>query len=281
LNEIVAFDSLQTAITAFVGNQLSDATRVAYRYDLKKWFDWYGWQPTCPTVSQAVEFRQYLEQIFKTRTAARIFNTVRTFYRFVGGFNPFQNVKSPKAVVNRTPEVPDDQTVAKMLDLVDNPRDRLILVLMLNGLRRAEVAGVKRADISWLPDYGRDIIKVIGKGNKERLVPATLETSLALRNYPGDSEYLFQDGDGHISVRVIEWVSEKWSKAAGRNLSPHKWRHHYATRLVRAKAPILQVSKLLGHASVSTTQIYVNLDLADVVDAANLDPMNRRMITVE
>ena len=219
MNELVAFGNLQTAITAFIGNQLSDATRVAYRYDLKKWFEWYGEQETIPTVPQAVQFRQYLEQTFKSRTAARIFNTVRGFIRFIGGFNPFQNVKSPKATVNRTPEVPDDVTVTKILDLVDNPRDRLMISLMLNGLRRAEVAGLKRSDIQWLPEYGRDIIKVIGKGNKERLVPASFETSLALRNYSGDSEYLFQDGDGHISVRVVEWVSEKWSKAAGKRLT--------------------------------------------------------------
>jgi site-specific recombinase XerD len=280
MNEVIAFDTLDTAIKAFIGNQLSDATRVAYRYDLRIWFDWYGRVTAIPTVAQAVDFRGYLEAKFQTKTASRIFNTIRGFYRFCGGLNPFQNVKSPKATVNKTPEVPDDALVNKILTLIDNPRDHLMFALMLNGLRREEVATLHTSDIIFVPDYQRYIIKVVGKGNKERLVPANFETSVALQSYDGAGEYFMFPGEdsGHITLRVVEYVSEKWSEAAGKRFSPHKFRHHYATRLVRAKAPILQVSKLLGHASVATTQIYVNLDLADVIDAASLDPMDRRVL---
>jgi site-specific recombinase XerC len=97
--------------------------------------------------------------------------------------------------------------------------------------------------------------------------------SLAIRDYEITGPLLL---DG-VSDRVVEWVVEKWSKAAGKVLSPHQLRHHYATRLVRAKAPILTVSKLLGHESVATTQIYVSLDMSTLIDATDLDPMNRKV----
>ena len=268
-------EALGQAADVFVRSQVSQKTQEAYRYDLAKWFRWYEGRNEWPSVEDVLDFRDWLENHLSGRSAARIFNTVRSFFRYLGVQNPFERIKAPKRVKNATPEVPDDVLVIKMLDLVDNARDRLILALLLNGLRREEVATLKTDSIEWSPTYGADIIKIIGKGNKERLVPANRETSMAYRGYEvPNGTYLFPDGPSHISLRTVEYVSEKWSKKAGKKTSPHKFRHHYATRMVRSDVDVFALANLMGHESVSTTQVYVRLDLADAVKAAAKDPLN-------
>jgi site-specific recombinase XerD len=265
----------------FCRSQASPSTQIAYRWDLTKWFTWLevsGGRPEAPTLKNAVDFKEYLASTFAGRTAQRIFNTCRVFYRFLGGFNPFQTLKSPRATKNRTPIVPDDLLVMKMLELCDDVRDKFILALLLNGLRRAEVPALQSDSIQWSATYGCDIIRVIGKGDKERLVPATLEASKALRKYEiPSSGPLFPK----LTPRAVEYVVEKWSVAAGKKISPHKLRHFYATDLVRNGANILGLSRLLGHESISTTQIYVHLDIKDLVSTASLSSMNLQVIDEE
>jgi integrase/recombinase XerC len=273
--------SLVKAAELFVRNQTSVRTQEAYTFDIKQWFTWYP-SETVPTLDDAISFREFLTEKYASRSAARIFNTIRSFYRFLGGQNPFQSIKSPSRVKNATPDVPDDLLVIKMLDLVDNDKDRLILTLLLNGLRRTEVIDLKGDSIKYSGTYGVDIIKVIGKGNKERLVPANMETSKAWRSYSPQGNFdgwLFQmydhpDMEDHIKGRAVEYICEKWSRKAGKKVSPHKLRHHYATRMVRAKVDVFNLAKLMGHTSVATTQVYVALDLDDAVTAAAKDPLN-------
>jgi len=272
--------TVQVAALQFARSQVSPKTQQAYIYDLTKWFTWLGDSEKAPNVDDALGFREYLEASLAPRSAARIFNTIRVFYRWLGVQNPFQNVKSPRTIKNRTPIVPDDLFVMKMMEMVTWKRDKLVLSLLLNGLRRAEVPALKNDSIEWNAAYGCDIIRIIGKGNKERLVPATLDTSKAYRNYkdgtrPDDPLFGL-----NFNVRTVESVCDRWTSRAGKRMSPHKLRHHYATRLVRAGAPILSVSKLLGHESVATTQIYVTLDMKTIVEAASLDPMNRKVVEV-
>lgn len=270
------------AAEVFIRNQNAEKTREAYTYDLKKWFEWYGERYEWPTLEIALDFRDFLEETLSGRSAARIFNTVRSFFRFLDGPNPFERLKSPKRVKNITPVVPDDVLVVKMLDLVDDERDRLVLTLLLNGLRRNEVATLPSNAIEWNATYGVDIIKVIGKGNKERLVPANRETSLAYRAYVEDwgltTDYMFPISHPYynkpITPRTVEYICEKWSKKAGKKVSPHKLRHHYATRMVRSDVDVFSLAKMMGHESVSTTQVYVNLDLRDIVKSAANDPLN-------
>lgn len=262
----------------FVRTQNSLETQRAYRYDLRTWFEWLDvtqGEISAPTLASAVSFKEFLTQKFSGRSAQRIFNTCRVFYRFLGGFNPFQTLKSPRATKNRTPIVPDDVLVIEMLEKCDNVRDRFILALLLNGLRRSEVVDLRFDSIEWSGTYGCDIIKVVGKGDKERLVPATLDTSRALRKYQvPESGQLFPG----LTPRAVEYVSTKWTTLAGKKYSPHKMRHHYGTRLIRNGVGLEQLKTLLGHESVATTQIYVSLDLGDIVKAASLDPMNMEII---
>lgn len=272
-------EAVEHAADVFVRSQVSEKTKEAYRYDLTKWFRWWEGKDEWPTVEDALDFRDFLEKTLSGRSAARIFNTVRSFFRHLGVYNPFERLKAPKRVKNATPEVPDDILVIKMLDLVDNSRDRLVLTLLLNGLRRNEVATLPAGSIEWSAAYGCDIIKVIGKGNKERLVPANRETSLAFRANGEGDHWVFPFADhpqheGHITPRNVEYICEKWSKKAGKKISPHKLRHHYATRMVRSDVDVFSLANLMGHESVSTTQVYVRLDLDDAVKAAAKDPLN-------
>jgi integrase/recombinase XerD len=263
----------------FCRSQASPSTQIADRYDLTKWFTWLevaGGAPEAPTLKNAVDFKEYLTSTFAGRSAQRIFNTCRVFYRFLGGFNPFQTLKSPRATKNRTPIVPDDLLVMNMLEKCDDVRDKFILALLLNGLRRAEVPALQSDSIQWHSTYGCDVIRVLGKGMKERLVPATMDVSKALRRYS-----VPQNGPlfPKLTPRAVEYVVEKWSVAAGKKISPHKLRHHYGTRLARSNVELEHLRVLLGHESVATTQIYVTLDLADVVAAAKRDPMNMEVIS--
>lgn len=274
MSDLVVHDNM---MDLFVLNQSSPATRTAYRYDLNKWLSWLGIR--VPDARAAVEFRAYLESTLNPRSAARIFNTCRSFYRFVGGDNPFAALKSPRRIRNAVPVVPGDELIWRMLDSCDDTRDRLILHLLLNGLRAQEVCDLKADSITWSPEYGRDIIRVVGKGNKMRLVPATLETSRSLRGNSGAT----LPPDGHLihgrsrlclTMRQVEYVVERWSKVAGQIIRPHKLRHHYATRLTRNGTNVFALQRLLGHESIETTKVYVSLDLSDIVRESSKDPMN-------
>jgi integrase/recombinase XerD len=260
-------------VSTFLDNQRSENTRLAYRNDLAKWFEYLGTQPA--NVATAIGFRKHLEATTHPSTASRCFNTCRAYYRFVGGINPFQSIKSPRRVKNPTPRVPSNDLVDKMVSLCDNVRDRLVLALLNNGLRASEVADLSSDAVEWSDEYDCMIMRVVGKGFKERLVPATTEVQNALSQWTFGRKFLIEDAPGvRLTRDAITYVVQKWSARAGQEIRPHALRHGYATRLIRAGADVLSVSRLLGHESVATTQVYVALDLSTVVGAARKDPRN-------
>jgi integrase/recombinase XerD len=162
-----------------------------------------------------------------------------------------------------------------MLGSCDNVRDRLVLSLLSNGLRASEVCDLTPGSIEWSDEYDCMIMRVLGKGYKERLVPATTEVQNALSAFEFGRSFLIESAPGvRITRDAVSYVVQKWSKVAGDDLRPHSLRHGYATRLIRAGADLLSVSRLLGHESVATTQVYVQLDLSTVVNAARKDPRN-------
>jgi site-specific recombinase XerD len=263
------------SLELFVSAQNSEATRRAYKYDLNKWTSWLAGR--VESVELADEFRSWLEQNHHPRTAARVFNTCRKFYQFIGAFNPFERLKSPRRVSNATPVVPDDSLVDRMVAICDSPRDKMVISLLLNGLRASEVADLTPNDVFWSSEYGIYLIRVVGKGMKERIVPATGEVTSVMQEYlayvsPEQPFFVLSPKSKRMTMRQVEYVVEKWSEAAGKVIRPHKLRHHYATRLIRADAGVFAVQRLLGHASVATTQVYVTLDLRDVVKEALKDP---------
>lgn len=196
--------------------------------------------------------------------------------------NPFVSVRGPKRVRNRTPRIPTDDQMHALLEVADDDergvRDRAIVALCAVGLRIAEVCGLQRDDL--MSEGDGYVLRVLGKGDRERLVPLApfaTEALLAWLNGHDENGLMFTDTawpDTPMTTRQVQSAFDRIAKAAGVDgLSPHKLRHHFATRLLRAGADLMSVSQLLGHESIETTQVYLNLDLTDLKRAVALDPL--------
>jgi integrase/recombinase XerC len=159
-------------------------------------------------------------------------------------------------------------------------RDAAVLLLLYgSGLRIAEALGLKTKDA---PTGTRDVLRIKGKGGKERLVPvlpvvrAAVERYVTLCPYPlAPEEELFRGAKGGpLSPRIIQLAMERLRSALGLppTATPHALRHSFATHLLSAGADLRQIQELLGHASLSTTQAYTEVDrdrLLAVYDAAH------------
>jgi len=153
------------------------------------------------------------------------------------------------------------------------PRDRaIVLTLLHTGIRVGELTGLN------LNDLGATTLRVRGKGDRERIVPLPPTARAAITAYLPTREEkhhpaLFTSRQGRISIRTVQrLVSRAASLADGPGAHPHKLRHTYATLLHQAGADILDISRILGHASVATTQIYAASDPAQLQSAAALFP---------
>lgn len=269
------------SISTFIAQQTSTNTRRAYANDLARWASFLGGREATPEV--VVDFKRELERTLAPASAARTFAACRSYYRWLGGPNPFDRVKAPQRVLNQTPKVPKDTAVDQLLAVVDTSdlpglRHRAIITLLTNGLRAQEVADLRRESLTFEPEYEAWVLRVFGKGQKERLVPALPEAVEAVQAYQRKAKHvtpwLLADYDGSkLTYKQVEYAVYKWADVAGLDdMHPHALRHHYATRLVRAGVHLLALQKLLGHARADTTQLYVTLDLSDIVAAAKLDP---------
>lgn len=283
----------------YVAMQTSPETRRAYTRDLQKWFDYAG--PLAilgVTAELVIGFKAELESTLGQNSAARTWGTVKGFYKYLSARlgkyepTPFEYLKAPKRPTGVTPKVPTDEDVQAVLsEARKNERRHVVVALLLNGLRAGEVAAMKVEDVETHNVDGAAVImlRVNGKGMKQRLVPANFESINAIGRWAsqrepgaqGMSEWLVSDYDGSpLSVRQVEHDVYKSAEYAGvEGMHPHALRHHYATRLVKAGASPMHVQRLLGHANVSTTMVYVTLDVKDLVKAAAMDPMDERRIT--
>lgn len=184
--------------------------------------------------------------------------------------NPAQNVRAPKAS-KKLPQVISADATGALLDSAPQDslelRDKAILELLYSsGMRISELASLNyQRDIASL-----DKLNVIGKGNKERVVLVGAAARAALAKYIGvrqlwakDSPALFIGKQGRrLSVRAIQLRVARFAKVhgLGRNLHPHMLRHCFATHLLESSNELRTVQELLGHANISTTQIYTHLD---------------------
>lgn len=196
--------------------------------------------------------------------------------------NPAKVVKAPKAP-KRLPKNLDIDSILQLLEFpAEEPlalRDRAMFELLYSsGLRLAELVSLNVADIQ--PDRE---LRVTGKGNKTRIVPYGKEAARWLTqwlqersSWPGsDQPALFlSKQQRRLTPRSVQLRLKKWGVEQGLfdNLHPHKLRHSFATHMLEASSDLRAVQEMLGHANLSTTQIYTHLDfqrLADVYDAAH------------
>jgi integrase/recombinase XerD len=204
--------------------------------------------------------------------------TAKMFYKYMiteGKIsrNPMSSISSLK-LQKHLPEVLHYKAVEKMLQVPDcneklGTRDKAILELMYaTGARVSEVASIK---VSWVSlDYG--FIKCQGKGSKQRIVPIGTKAVNSVRKYlqdvrpllskGKDGETLFLSRTGKKLRRENIWeLVRKYARCAGiKNVSPHTLRHSFATHLLEGGADLRSVQEMLGHANISTTQIYTHVD---------------------
>ena len=159
-------------------------------------------------------------------------------------------------------------------------RDTAVLLLLYgSGLRISEALSLTRRDA---PVTGRDTVRIIGKGGKERMVPVLPVTQAAVENYIKLCPYAFEPQTrlffgamgGALSPRIIQLSMERMRSALKlpETATPHALRHSFATHLLSAGADLRQIQELLGHASLSSTQVYTEVDrehLLRVYDAAH------------
>ncbi len=218
------------------------------------------------------------------KSLARTLSAWRGFYHYLvkrHGYthNPCESLRAPKSPRALPKALSPDQT-RQLLEAQPGTtlltRDRAILELFYSsGLRLSELAELKLTQL----DLTSGEVTVTGKGNKTRIVPVgkraeqTLTQWLALR--PSGTDYVFPGrGGAHLGQRAIELRLKLWVVCAGLevNVHPHVLRHSFASHLLQSSGDLRAVQEMLGHASISTTQIYTRLDfqhLAIAYDAAH------------
>jgi integrase/recombinase XerC len=222
------------------------------------------------------------------RSVARRLSAVRTFLNFlietgVVKSNAGVHVQAPKAA-RRLPATLDADQVASLLAISgDDPvtlRDRAMLELFYSsGLRLAELVGLNLGDV----DQGDHTVRVLGKGSKVRVVPVGKQALAALHDWLAVRSELARHGEtalfvgrrgARVSPRTVQKRVNAWAKRQGAptGVHPHMLRHSFATHVLESSRNLRAVQELLGHASLSTTQIYTHLDfqhLAKVYDKAH------------
>jgi len=186
--------------------------------------------------------------------------------------NPVLEIKAPKKTKKLPQILSVDQTI-KLVNIKDDDfisiRDRAILELFYSsGLRLSELVNLKLEDIN-LPD---EIISVLGKGKKMRMVPLGTEAILSLKKWVktrselknvDDNLYVFLTKQAkNLSQRAIQYRLKFWAKKQGisENIHPHLLRHSFASHLLQSSQDLRAVQELLGHENISSTQIYTHLD---------------------
>jgi integrase/recombinase XerC len=213
-----------------------------------------------------------------SRSLARTVSALRTFYRWLEATDQVTNRALAQVAMPRIPHtLPKPLTVEKAAALVENDtaeedwisaRDVAVMLLLYGaGLRISEALGLTRRDA---PVAGRDVLRIVGKGGKERLVPIlpvtqrAVERYLALCPYPLDATAPLFVGakGGPLSPRIIQLAIARMRDelALPDTATPHALRHSFATHLLAAGADLRQIQELLGHASLSTTQVYTEVD---------------------
>jgi integrase/recombinase XerD len=254
----------------------------AYRRDLEGFQAYIAGTGGAAEIPETAEVRAYLETLhaggLSPRSIARHTTTLRNFYQYllregVTGADPTESLPLPKQWTT-IPKYLNLEEINRMIEAPDQAkptgaRDRaMIELLYATGLRVSELCGVGMTDLE--PDLG--IIRVMGKGSKERLVPVGKEALAAIRTYLDGargallkgraSRYLFVTARGGKLSRKSFWkLLIRHGKTAGifHGLTPHVIRHSFATHLVERGADLRSVQTMLGHADISTTQIYTHV----------------------
>lgn len=261
---------------------LSPKSVEAYLHDVQLLADFLGEDKIADaTFEELQKFLKHLyESDFNARSQARIVSGMRAFYRYLIYANvreddPTELLDAPKIGMH----LPDVLTVEEIKDIIavidlstpEGHRNRAMVEVMYGcGLRVSELVTLRLSNLFF--DDG--FIKVVGKGSKERLIPIGTTAMKMVNLYvdgnrkllkikKGEEDYVFLNRRGaHLTREMVFMLVKKWVAAAGidKTVSPHTFRHSFATHLIEGGADLRAVQQMLGHESITTTEIYTHLD---------------------
>lgn len=269
---------------------LSENTIDAYLKDVKKFTDFLSNGAMSVKAVTLKDLEQFIEELthigLGTRTQARIMSGVKAFYTYLWvekeiKSNPTELWETPK-IAKKLPEVLETHEIDGMIESIDHSkpagqRDRAIMeVLYSSGLRVSELTNLKLGDLFLTEFY----IRVVGKGSKQRLVPIGSKAIEHLSHYinherarlkPNSKNqnfvFLNQRGGQLSRVYVFTLVKKLAEKAEiNKSVSPHTIRHTFATVLLEAGADLRAIQQMLGHESITTTEIYTHIDRTHLHD---------------
>ncbi|MGK0554301.1 site-specific tyrosine recombinase/integron integrase [Macrococcus capreoli] len=259
----------------------SEHTITAYEKDLKDFYLFLQKENLTITIFEYRDARNYLVGMYdkglKRTTVSRHISTLRSFYKFLyqdtDKTNPFHQLVHPKQD-KYLPQFFYEEEMSQLFEAVDTSkplysRDRLILELLYaTGIRASELTHLKLSDI----DQSMMMLKVLGKGNKVRIVPYGAFAQSALEDYLEfrasrkiDHDYLLVNyRNAPLSERGVRYVLDQIVNNAtiSTNIHPHKLRHTFATHLLNNGADLRTVQDLLGHVNLSTTGKYTHVTKA-------------------
>lgn len=267
-----------------VERSLSENSILAYIRDVSKLRSYFENKNICEinvTKDNIVEFiNQIKKDGISARSQARIISSIKSFYKFLAiedhiDVNPIELIESPKIGL-KLPDTLSLIEIDKLISAIDlsskhGERNRAIIEMLYScGLRVSELINLKLSNVNFKNSY----IKVIGKGNKERLAPIGTKALRYLdiyineiRNHQtikhGNIDYVFINNRGTKLSRVMIFlIIQKLKQKIGlsKKIGPHTFRHSFATHLIEGGANLRAVQEMLGHESITTTEIYTHLD---------------------
>ena len=267
-----------------VERNVSAHTIDAYKRDLKQYLEYLlskGIKSLHDISSKHI--RDYVRKLNNTglaaKSIARIISSIRSYHNFLSSEkiikeNPALNLDSPK-IPKKLPEVLSEKEISNITESVDDSyqfakRDKAIIEMLYScGIRVTELCDLETSNLF----FDDDLIRVMGKGSKERLLPIGGRAKRFLNDYlintrhklikKTSSSSVFVSRNGKPLTRaMINNILKKWCLASGitKSVSPHTLRHSFATHLLEGGADLRFVQALLGHSDISTTQIYTHLD---------------------
>jgi len=265
----------------------SPHTLLNYRLDLQEFAKFLGSDPV--ESIQYSTLRRFLAQMrernLKPRSVARKLSSLRSFFKYL---QREKVIKSNPAALLVTPKLdkplPHFLSEAEAVQLIEAPksdkisdqRDRAIFeALYSTGMRVSELVGLDVEDV----DFISNIVRVMGKGRKERIIPIGDTALESMKDYvdhrPHESKAMFLNRSGtRLSDRSVRNIINKFilKESVRQHVTPHMFRHSFATHLLNRGADLRSVQELLGHVNLSTTQIYTHLTtdkLKNVYDKAH------------
>ena len=259
----------EAAIDRFLASpSLAESTRRAYAADLRRFGDWLEQRGTAVEEIDVRALVDYASELGRARnglapaTIARNLAAVRSFLRFTLGPTRVPDASLGPRRPQRLPESPKREEIESIVDSLDGDgplalRNHALVELVYSaGLRSAEAIGLDLADV----DFEQELVRVRGKGGKERVVPLGEEAAHVVARYLREARPELARGAN--DALFLSARGRRLDTSTLRRLlpHPHRLRHSFATHLLEGGADLRTIQELLGHSSLSTTQIYSHVD---------------------